>query len=100
MRHMKARRGSVIIKLDRDKVHDRLEWSFIEGTLRDIVLPEELVFVVMGMVSTGSCILVRNGEKTDAIKLSRGVKTGGPHVSLSLCALYGEVGPLVEEESC
>src|SRR4051812_39429731 len=67
-RTTKARKGSAIIKLDLDKAYDRLEWAFIEDSMRDAALPEGHIAVVMKMVTTGSCRLIWNGEVTDAIK--------------------------------
>lgn len=70
----KAKRGPVIIKLDQDKVYDWLEWSFIVSILRDAGIPEDLILVIVRMVSRGPCRLKWNGEKTDAIKLTRGLR--------------------------
>lgn len=58
MRHTKARKGSVIIKLDLEKAYDRLEWDFIESSLRDAAIPPELSIVIMRMMRTGSCKLI------------------------------------------
>lgn len=57
-RHTRARRESVIIKLDLEKAYDRFEWRFIEDSLRDAALLEDLISVVMKMVSMGSCSLI------------------------------------------
>src|SRR4051812_37208593 len=52
--------------------------SFIEESLRDAALPEELISVIMRMVSMSCCRLIWNGEKTDMIKLIRGLRQGDP----------------------
>lgn len=63
MRCTKAKKGSVTIKLDLDKAYDRLEWSFIEDSLRDAALPDNLIFVVMRMVTLGPVGRYRTGRR-------------------------------------
>lgn len=72
LRHMKAKRGAVILKVDLENAYDFLEWSFIESTVKDARLPCNLIEVTMRLTSGGSCKLLWNGELTDEIKLSRG----------------------------
>lgn len=63
MRTTKAKRGSVLIKLDMKMTYDRVEWDFLEETLLDAGLPGGLVAVIMRLVTVGSCRLVSNGER-------------------------------------
>lgn len=74
MKRKKARKGSVIIKLDLEKAYDRLEWPFIEQTLIDARLLDSLVSVIMKMVTLGTCRLLWNGEVTDVIMPSKGLR--------------------------
>lgn len=78
MRFTKAKKGAVILKVDLKKAYDRLEWSFIEDTLVDAGMPNKLVDIIMRLVSGGSCKLLWNGEITDEIKISRGLRQGDP----------------------
>lgn len=78
IRYTKAKRGSIIIKLDLEKAYDRLEWNFIESTLHDAALPSKLVSAIMRMVTTGSCRLIWNGKKTNVTKPTRGLRQGDP----------------------
>lgn len=78
MRHTKSKKGAVAIKLDLDKAYYRLEWSFVYEILRDNGLPISLVEVIMRLVSIGSCRLLWNGEVTEVIRLSNGLRKGDP----------------------
>lgn len=98
MRYTKARRGSAIIKLDLDKAYNRLEWSFIDESLRDAALPEELISLIMRMVSTGACRLIWNAEKTDMIKPTRGLRQGDPMSSYLFVLWMENLGHWLRDE--
>lgn len=63
----------MVVKLDLEKAYDRLQWHFIEDTLRDAALPEKMVEVIMNMLRLSSYKLIWNGESTNTIKPSRGL---------------------------
>lgn len=78
---LKSKIGStrgMIIKIDREKAYDRLEWHFIKDTLVDVDLPQRLVNIVMECVMSTSFHLLWNGESTEVIQQSRGLRQGDP----------------------
>ena len=51
---MKKRRGiagHLALKLDLDKVYDRLEWDFIRDTLEFFIVPVNLRILIMDMIN-------------------------------------------------
>ena len=46
------RNGNVAIKLDLEKVYDRLKWSFIKETLEFFQLPPTFIALIMNMISS------------------------------------------------
>lgn len=78
LRHTKARKEGMILELDMEKAYDRMEWSFVEETLRGINLPGSLVSMIMSLIRRSSCRLIWNGEATDSIKPTRGLRQGDP----------------------
>lgn len=76
----------MILKLDLEKAYDRMEWVCVEGTLRDAGLPSAMTNVIMGLIHKSSCCLHLNGQVTDILKLSYGLKQGDP-LSLYLFVL-------------
>lgn len=78
LQYTKAECGGMIVKLDFEKAYDRMEWSFVEATLRDVPLPNTLITAIMSILHSRSCRLVWNGECTDVIKQTRGLRQGDP----------------------
>lgn len=66
----------MIIKIDLEKAYDRLEWHFIKETLVDVGLPQMLMNVNMEYVTNASSCLLWNGECTDVIQQSGGLRQG------------------------
>lgn len=88
-RYKKGRKGAVLIKVALEKAYDRLKWSFMEETLHDVGLPEGLIGVIMRLVRSDSCRLLWNGEATNAIQPSRGLRQECP-LSPYLFVMYME----------
>lgn len=74
MKYTTAKRGGMILKLDLEKAYDRLEWQFVEDTLKDAQIPHKLVEVIMEILKGSSCRLLWNGEITESFKPSRGLR--------------------------
>lgn len=58
----------MIIKIDLEKAYDRLEWSSILETLRDIGHLDKMVDVIFKCLSCGTFSFLWNGVKTDKIR--------------------------------
>ena len=52
MRRKKERKGFMAIKVDLEKVYDRLSWNFIHKTLRELNLTIGLINLIMACITT------------------------------------------------
>lgn len=78
LRYTQARRGGKVLKLDLEKAYDRLKWSFIKETLQDASLPSKMIEVIMEIIASSKYRLLWNGELTDYLIRSRGLRQGDP----------------------
>lgn len=78
LRYTKARKGGMVLKLDQERAYDKMEGGFIEETLSDAKLPDALVAVIMRIIRRSSFRPPWNGERTNVIKPSRGLRQGNP----------------------
>lgn len=96
--HTKTRKGCFVFKLDLEKAHDRMEWNFIEETLRDAAMPPKQISMIIRLLSSSSCCLLSKGKVTSRIKQSRGLRQVGSIMSIYLCSMYEKVRTLDIEE--
>lgn len=79
LRYTKARKGGMILKIDLKKAYDRMEWVFVEETLKDAVLPLIMIEVIlMKMLRKSHSRLLWNGELVEKITHSHGLRQGDP----------------------
>jgi hypothetical protein len=66
------------IKLDMAKAYDRLEWVFINNTLKTMGFPSNLVQTIMRCVTYVSFSILINGQPSHSYKPNRGIRQGDP----------------------
>lgn len=78
MKHLKGRKGFMALKIDLEKAYDRLRWSFIQETLVLVGFPYPLTVLIMECITTASFQVLWNGEPSDKIIPSKGIRQGDP----------------------
>ena len=76
--------GGIAFILDNSQAYDRVQWPFLQATLRAFGVPEDFARLVAAMYTKSTVRLKVNGTLGPAIEVKAGVKQGCP---LS-CALY------------
>ncbi|QHO04624.1 LINE-1 retrotransposable element ORF2 protein [Arachis hypogaea] len=78
MRNKKGRQGWMAIKIDLEKAYDKLKWSFVEDTLKDIGLPSNTIELILSCISSARMRVLWNGEELEEFKPTRGIRQGDP----------------------
>ena len=54
MRFSKRKKGVMAIKIDLEKAYDRLDWSFVIDSLKDLGMLDHFIFIIWHCISTTS----------------------------------------------
>lgn len=68
----------MIMKLDLKKAYDKVNWDFLEDTLRTFKFPESLINLIMFCVRNATTRILWNGEPQEAFDHSCGLRQGDP----------------------
>lgn len=85
MRTMRREKGWLAIKVDLEKVYDRLRWSFLLKTLHLIGLGDQLCSLIMQCVTSYSFQVCFNRERTESFRPQRGLRQDDPLFPYFLC---------------
>lgn len=72
------KKGFVAVKVDMEKAFGRLDWGFVEDTLKCINLDTSLINLIMACNTTSSLSILWNGDPSPYFQASRGVRQGDP----------------------
>ncbi|XP_061376295.1 uncharacterized protein LOC133318322, partial [Gastrolobium bilobum] len=78
MRKKRGSKGWMAIKVDLEKSYDRISWNFLQDTLYDVGLPENLIRLIMLCVSSCTMNVLWNGACTKEFRPTRGLRQGDP----------------------
>lgn len=83
------------IKIDMEKVYDRLRWDFIKDTLDDTKLLDNIICIIMLCVSTSTLQVMWNGGFTKEFKPSRGIRQEDPISSYLFILTMEKLGQVI-----
>ncbi|CAL1360326.1 unnamed protein product [Linum trigynum] len=77
-RKKRGKKGGLVFKIDLEKAYDRLRWDFLRDTLKEVGLPSSWISCIMYCVEQNRMRVLWNGELSQPICPSRGVRQGDP----------------------
>lgn len=89
----------MVLKLDLEKVYDRLEWDFIYRFLIHFKFPKIFIKVIMECDSFTSISILLNGGILDSFYPSRGLHQGDPLSPYLFITCMDYFSFLIEEET-
>jgi hypothetical protein len=75
---MGGKKSFMAVKLDMSKAYDRVEWSFLEETMKRLGFADRWRQLIMMCVTTTQYAVVVNGEPCGNILPTRGLRQGDP----------------------
>ncbi|CAL1379935.1 unnamed protein product [Linum trigynum] len=78
LKKKKGKKGGMVLKIDLEKAYDRLRWDFLRDTLKEIGLPSSWISCIMYCVENNRMRLLWNGDLSQTIIPTRGVRQGDP----------------------
>ena len=67
-----------ILLLDFEKAYDRVDWSFLRGTMEKLGFPNQCLTAVSALYNSATSRVLEDGELGQAFVISRSVRQGCP----------------------
>ncbi|XP_042959541.1 uncharacterized protein LOC122294687 [Carya illinoinensis] len=76
--HRKNRGGNILMKIDMSKAYDRVNWKFLDHTLRAFGLPDFFCRLIKNCVTSTWFSIMMHGTYKGFFKAKRGLRQGDP----------------------
>lgn len=78
IRIKKGKKGFLLFKIDFEKTYERVDWDFLELTLRDFAFPPLTVHLIMSCITFSSLSLKWNDAELDSFTPNKWLRQGDP----------------------
>jgi hypothetical protein len=82
-----GKKGYFVIKVDLSKAYDKLKWGFIWRVLIEMRMPDNVINLIMHMVTSVETNIKWNGARADYFRIQRN-STRGSNIALFVCYVY------------
>jgi hypothetical protein len=87
MAKIMGKKGYFVIKVDLSKAYDKLKWGFIWRVLIEMRMPDNVINLIMHMVTSVETNIKWNGARADYFRIQRN-STRGSNIALFVCYVY------------
>lgn len=70
--------NGAIVALDQEKAYDRIDHAYLWRALQAFGLPDQFINTVRSLYSNAKTVVIVNGERSTAFRVTRGVRQGDP----------------------
>ncbi|KAJ2935709.1 hypothetical protein H1R20_g1384, partial [Candolleomyces eurysporus] len=70
--------NGLLVLLDQEKAYDKITHKFLNRTLQAFEIPDSFRNTIMGLYKNAFTTVIINGVKSEAFKITRGVRQGDP----------------------
>lgn len=93
-----GKKGFLLFKIDFEKAYDRVDWDFLELTLREFGFPSITISLIMSCITSSFLSLKWNGDKLDSFTPKRGLRQGDPCSPYLFVLCMEKLAILIEEK--
>lgn len=93
---MESKQNLVLLLLDYEKAYDRVEWAYLEGTMKHMGFNQTWIQWVRALYIDAWCMTGINGQISEPFQLTRSIRQGCPLAPFLYLFIADSLGHLLE----